>query len=159
MATSEQLIFNEAHPPKENAVEAFKLLEHTLRAEIVKSRHHWDKHEPRMWARAQGLTDAELVHFTIENDLVEVRSAPVSYGTVILGKLRLPKINDTEGEGFVHVRIHDPPNRGPEDVLFHSLFTEEIRPDEFNPPSTSERFKPATRFSNSSMSEDMYYQV
>lgn len=86
-ATNEQLIFNEAHPPKENAVEAFKLLEHTLRAEIVRSRHHWDKHEPRMWARAQGLPDAELVAFTIENDLVEVRAAAELLLTLWLAEL------------------------------------------------------------------------
>ncbi|KAF9482129.1 hypothetical protein BDN70DRAFT_904877 [Pholiota conissans] len=135
MASTEQLIFNEPHAPKETAVEAFNILLHNLKAEIVKSRHHWDKHEPRMWERAQGLTDDELVSFTIEKDLIEVRSAPTSYGTIILGKLRLPKVNDAEGEGFVHVRIHDPPNRGAEDVRFHSLFTEEIRPVEENPPT------------------------
>lgn len=57
-----------------------------------------------MWSRANGLTDDELVHFTIEKDLVECRSAPTSYGTIILGKIRLPAVNDEEGEGFMHVR-------------------------------------------------------
>ncbi|THG99373.1 hypothetical protein EW026_g2955 [Hermanssonia centrifuga] len=82
-----------------------------------------------MWSRANGLTDDELVHFTIEKDLVECRSAPTSYGTIILGKIRLPAVNDEEGEGFMHVRIHDPPNRGTEDVVFHSLFTDEGNKD------------------------------
>ncbi|KJA20740.1 hypothetical protein HYPSUDRAFT_42829 [Hypholoma sublateritium FD-334 SS-4] len=135
MATNEVLTFNAAHAPKENAIEAFKILLPTLKAEIVKSRHHWAAHEPRMWERAQALSDHELVAFTIEDDLVEVRSAPTSYGTIILGKIRLPKVNDAEGEGFVHVRIHDPPNHGSEDVTFHSLFTEEIRPDPESPPT------------------------
>lgn len=57
-----------------------------------------------MWSRAAGLTDAELVSFTVENDLVECRSAPTSYGTIILGKIRLPAVKDEEGAGFVHVR-------------------------------------------------------
>ncbi|KAH9485176.1 hypothetical protein JR316_0002083 [Psilocybe cubensis] len=125
MASKEQLNFNEPHAPKENAIEAFNLLLPTIKNEILKSRRHWDKHEPRMWARASGLSDAELTSFTIENDLVEVSSSATSYGTIVLGKIRV--LTDDEGEGFVHVRIHDPPNRGSEDVIFHSLFTDEIR--------------------------------
>lgn len=57
-----------------------------------------------MWERAAGLSDAELVAFSVEKDLVECRSAPTSYGTVILGKVRIPAVNDEEGEGYVHVR-------------------------------------------------------
>ncbi|KAF8904490.1 hypothetical protein CPB84DRAFT_1773206 [Gymnopilus junonius] len=135
MASSEQVEFNAPHAPHPNAVEAFNQILHTIKAEIVKSRHHWDKHEPRMYERAAGLSDQELTNFVIENDLVEVRSAPTSYGTIILGKLRIPAVKDEEGEGFIHVRIHDPPNRGAQDVLFHSLFTEEIRKDEETPPT------------------------
>jgi hypothetical protein len=135
MATNEQLYFNEPHAPKPNAIDAFEALFPTLKAEIVKSRHHWDQHEPRMWVRACSLSDNELIAFNVAEDLVEVRSAATSYGTIILGKLRLPAVNDDEGEGFVHVRIHDPPNRGNEDVTFHSLFTEEIRPIAEEPPT------------------------
>ena len=75
-----------------------------IKAEIIKSRHHWDKHEPKMWARASGLSDNELVDFSIQKDLVQVRSGGTSYGTIIFGKIRIPKIKDSEGEGFVHVR-------------------------------------------------------
>lgn len=57
-----------------------------------------------MWSRASSLSDHELTNFDLEKDLVEVRSAPTSYGTVILGKLRIPAVKDEEGEGFVHVR-------------------------------------------------------
>ena len=57
-----------------------------------------------MWSRAAGLSDAELIDFTVTNDLVQIRSAPTSYGTIILGKLRIPAVNDEEGEGYVHVR-------------------------------------------------------
>lgn len=125
MATSEVITLNDPHAPHQNAKDAFNHILHTIKAEIVKSRHDWDKHEPKMWSRAAGLSDHELTSFKIEEDLVLVRSAPVSYGTIILGKIRIPAVKDEEGEGFVHVRIHDPPNRGTEDVLFHSLFTDE----------------------------------
>lgn len=119
---------NPPHPPHENAIEAFISVEHTIKTEILKSRHHWEKHEPRMWSRAEGIPDHELVTFTIHKDLVEIRSGVTSYGTIILGKIRLPAVNDAEGEGYIHVRyavtrsffadcpetphrIHDPPNR------------------------------------------------
>lgn len=103
-ASAEQITLNAPHRPPPKAIEAFNVVLHQIKAEIVKSRHHWDQHEPKMWARAAGLSDAELVRFTIEDDLVECRSAPTSYGTVILGKIRLPAVHDAEGEGFMHVR-------------------------------------------------------
>jgi len=129
MASKEQLTFNAPHAPHANAVEAFNVALHKIKAEIVKSRHDWDKHEPRMWLRVAGLSDHELVGFTMEHDLVQVRSASTSYGTIILGKIRIPAFSDDKGPGFIHVRIHDPPNRGTEDVIFHSLFTDEGNKD------------------------------
>ncbi len=57
-----------------------------------------------MWSRAEGLSDHELIAFTVRDDLVEIRSGTTSYGTIILGKLRLPAVNDAEGEGYIHVR-------------------------------------------------------
>jgi len=135
MADSEQLAFNEPHAPHANAIEAFNAVLPTIKAEIIKSRHHWDQHEPRMWSRASGITDHDLTDFKVEESLVEVRSAPTSYGTVILGKIKLRAIKDEEGEGFIHVRIHDPPNRGTSDVIFHSLFTDEIRSQKGSPPT------------------------
>ena len=86
------------------AIEAFNVVVHQIRSEIVKSRRHWDQHEPKMWSRAAGLTDAELADFNIERDLIVIRSSPTSYGQVILGKLRIPAVKDDLGEGFVHVR-------------------------------------------------------
>ncbi|KAF8160825.1 hypothetical protein B0H34DRAFT_698262 [Crassisporium funariophilum] len=136
MASNEQITLNEPHPPQENAIEAFNILLPTIKSEIVKSRRDWDKHEPRMWSRAASLSDSELVSFEIEKDLVEIRSASTSYGTIILGKIRLPAVNDEQGEGFIHVRIHDPPNRGTEDVRFHSLFTDEGRKNAEDPPTS-----------------------
>jgi hypothetical protein len=57
-----------------------------------------------MWSRAANLTDHQLTDFHLEKDLVLVRSSPTSYGTILLGKLRIPAINDELGEGFIHVR-------------------------------------------------------
>jgi len=121
MASAEEVSLNAPHPPHRNAVEAFDHVLRQIKHEILHSRHDWDKHEPRMWSRAASLTDAQLTHFTIEQDLVQVRSGAVSYGTIILGKIRIPAVNDELGPGYVHVRIHDPPNRGEEDVMFHSI--------------------------------------
>jgi len=135
MASAEEVSLNASHAPHTNAIDAFNEILKTIKSEIVKSRHHWDKHEPRMWSRAAHLSDHELTSFNIENDLVEIRSGPTSYGVIIFGKIRIPAVRDEKGEGFVHVRIHDPPNRGTEDVRFHSIFTEEIRPDEETPPT------------------------
>jgi hypothetical protein len=89
-----------------------------------------------MWSRAAGISDEKLVGFTLKDDLVIVRSASVSYGTIILGKIRIPAINDAEGEGYIHVRIHDPPNRGNEDVKFHSIFTDEGKKNADGHPTT-----------------------
>jgi len=86
-----------------------------------------------MWSRAAHLSDGELTSFKIEDDLVQIRSGATSYGVIVFGKIRIPAIHDEEGEGFVHVRIHDPPNRGSEDVRFHSILHKEIRKDEETP--------------------------
>ena len=107
-ASEGQLSFNAPHPPTEKAIEAFNVVLHDIKIEILKSRNHWDLHEPKMWSRAAGLSDTELVAFTIETDLVECRSAPTSYGTIILGKVKLPAVQDAEGAGFVHVRYVPP---------------------------------------------------
>ncbi|GAA5858857.1 hypothetical protein JCM1840_006590 [Sporobolomyces johnsonii] len=76
-----------------------------------------------MFKRATGLSDAELTDWNLEEDLVEVRSGTTSYGTLLFGKIRIPALVD----GYVHVRIHDPVERGQEDVTFHSFFTDEVR--------------------------------
>ncbi|TFK68658.1 hypothetical protein BDN72DRAFT_820877 [Pluteus cervinus] len=125
MATGEVVNLNEPHSPLANSISAFDVVVSTIKAEIIKSRRDWDRHEPRMWSRAKELSDHQLIDFTIEKDLVKVRSGATSYGTIIFGKIRIPRVQDDEGEGFVHVRIHDPPNRGTEDVCFHSIFTDE----------------------------------
>ncbi|KAF8441458.1 hypothetical protein L210DRAFT_3447151 [Boletus edulis BED1] len=129
MASAEEVNLNAPHAPHQNAIEAFNHVLHIIKREVIQSRHHWDKHEPKMWSRAAGLSDAVLTHFTIEQDLVQVRSGSVSYGTIILGKIRVPAVNDELGKGYIHVRIHDPPNRGEEDVMFHSILHMEGKRD------------------------------
>ncbi|KZT26712.1 hypothetical protein NEOLEDRAFT_1111962 [Neolentinus lepideus HHB14362 ss-1] len=136
MASAEEIVLNGPHTPTPKAIEAFNHIVSTIKSEIIKSRHHWNKHELKMWSRAAGISDTDLVDFTVENDLVQCRSAPTSYGTVILGKIRLPAVKDDEGEGFVHVRIHDPPNRGTDDIMFHSLFTDEGNKNADGHPTT-----------------------
>ena len=79
-------------------------MEPAIKKEIIESRHHWNQHEPRMWSRAAHLSDHELASFSLRKDLVLVSSAATTYGTIILGKIRIPGINDDQGEGFVHVR-------------------------------------------------------
>jgi len=134
MATAEVVTLNDPHKPHPNALEAFNEIHLIIKSEILKSRHHWNKHEPKMWSRAHGIADHELTNFIIENDLVLIRSASISYGTVIIGKIRLPAVNDAEGRGYVHVRIHDPHNRDTHEILFHSLFTEVVRSNPEDPP-------------------------
>ena len=85
-------------------MEAFSGAVHTIKLEIIKSRRHWDAHEPKMWSRASQLSDTELTNFSLYKDLILVSSAATTYGTVILGKIRIPGIKDDQGEGFVHVR-------------------------------------------------------
>ncbi|CAG8730607.1 11850_t:CDS:2, partial [Acaulospora colombiana] len=128
--STDTVTFNEAHPPQDKAIEAFQQVEPKIKQEIIASRKRWDGHEPRMWSRAAGISDKDLVNFDVSKDLVAVRAGPTTYGVILLGKIRLPAIDDENGKGFIHVRIHDPPNRGTEDVVFHSLFTDEGKRDE-----------------------------
>ncbi|KAF8609537.1 hypothetical protein BDV93DRAFT_485184 [Ceratobasidium sp. AG-I] len=136
MASTDTVTLNPPHPPQQRAIEAFNEVLPKIKLAIISSRLDWNNHEPRMWSRASGLDDAALMNFVIEDDLVEVRAAGTAYGTIIFGKIRIPAINDSEGEGFVHVRIHDPPNKGTEDVLFHSLLTDEGNRDAEGKPTT-----------------------
>jgi len=121
MASAEQVHLNNPHKPGDNAIAAFNHVLHKIKHAIVHSRKEWGKHQPEMWSRAAGHSDSQLVNFSIEEDLVQVRSGVVSYGTVIFGKIRV--LTDDAGDGYVHVRIHDPPNRGEKDVTFHSILT------------------------------------
>ncbi|KAG7098775.1 hypothetical protein E1B28_000683 [Marasmius oreades] len=118
MATIDTVSFNEPHPPRENAIEAFQNVLGDIKQAIIDSRRDWDKHEPRMWNRAQKLTDQQLVDFKLEKDLVLVRSGPTTYGTIILGKIRIPAVNDAE------------------DVKFHSILTDEGNRNEDGQPTT-----------------------
>ncbi|KAF8578701.1 hypothetical protein K439DRAFT_1621102 [Ramaria rubella] len=136
MASEETVVFNEPHAPHPSAIEAFSVVLTEIKSAIVQSRHDWDKHEPAMWSRAHGLSNHQLTQFTLAEDLVEVRAGATAYGTILLGKLRIPAVKDSEGEGFLHIRIHDPPNTGTQDVVFHSIFTDEGNRDSDGHPRT-----------------------
>ncbi|KAI7955912.1 hypothetical protein MJO29_007311 [Puccinia striiformis f. sp. tritici] len=153
---------NDAHPPNEHAFQLFEHCAATIRHELIKLRHHWDKHEaslrsspplsprqttyffwkvdlfdhafffirqlqPRMFSRAGSISDQDLGHFNINEDLTLIRAGMTSYGSVVFGKIRLPAVRDDEGEGFIHVRLHDPPGEGNQDAIFHSILTDEIK--------------------------------
>ncbi|CAE6455681.1 unnamed protein product [Rhizoctonia solani] len=108
---ADTVALSEPHPPTSRAIEAFNQVLPKIKQAITNSRRDWNLHEPRMWMRAGSLSDNELTSFVIEDDLVEVRAGSTSYGTIVFGKIRIPGIKDEEGEGFIHVRIHDPPNK------------------------------------------------
>ncbi len=59
----------------------------TIKHELIKLRHHWDKHEPKMFDRVKGVSDEELTGWDLGRDLVAVRSGPVAYGVILLGKV------------------------------------------------------------------------
>ncbi|KAL8277674.1 hypothetical protein RQP46_009947 [Phenoliferia psychrophenolica] len=132
MADSSTVVLNEEHAPHPSALEAFGQVEHHIKFELVKLRHQWNKHEPRMFQRApvDTVSDEKLADWDLKKDLVSIRSGPTSYGTILIGKLRLPAVHDAQGEGFIHVRVHDPPTRGTQDVTFHSILTSEVREDD-----------------------------
>ncbi|KAL8292085.1 hypothetical protein RQP46_001551 [Phenoliferia psychrophenolica] len=85
-----------------------------------------------MFARApvDAISDDDLTGWSLKDDLISIRSGPTAYGTILIGKLRIPAVKDAQGEGFVHVRVHDPPAHGTQDVTFHSFFTDEVREDD-----------------------------
>ncbi|GAA5852308.1 hypothetical protein JCM8547_006731 [Rhodosporidiobolus lusitaniae] len=126
MATTSTVELNAPHPPHANSIRGFATVEEELKRELVKLRHHWDQHEPKMFVRAKDVSDEELTSWELEKDLEQVRSASTAYGAVIFGKLRIPAIVD----GYIHVRIHDTPGEAQENVRFHSIYTGEIRNDE-----------------------------
>ena len=74
-----------------------------------------------MYENAKGISDEDLANFT-GSDLVLVRTASTTYGTIIFGKLRLKKAGN---DAYIHVRIHDPPDeeQSAKDVIFHSIHT------------------------------------
>ncbi|CAD6978648.1 unnamed protein product [Tilletia controversa] len=133
MASASEIQLSAEHPPTPRAIAAFTAIEPKIKAQIIKSRHDWDKHEPRMWAGAEGLSDEQLTAFSAEKDLVGIRAGAVSYGVIIFGRIRIPALSKP---GYVFVRIFDPSDeaRSDRDAEFHSLFTNEIR----NPATAGE---------------------
>ncbi|KZP34732.1 hypothetical protein FIBSPDRAFT_1035708 [Athelia psychrophila] len=134
-ASEEDVKWTDTHKPNANhkAVETFAAVEHTIKHEIKVSRRDWDKHEPKMWSRVQGITDEELVAFNVAGgDLVLIRNGATSYGTILLGKIKIPAVEDA----YVHVRILKGEVDGKDDIKFHSIFTNEGNKDVDGHPTT-----------------------
>lgn len=106
-ASAEEVNLTAAHSPHARALEAFNHVLITIKKEVKASRRNWNIHEPRMWSRAKELSDEDLTRFTVEDDLVEIRTGAVSYGTLIFGKIRISAVKDELGEGYIHVRCVD----------------------------------------------------
>ncbi|KIO20116.1 hypothetical protein M407DRAFT_245951 [Tulasnella calospora MUT 4182] len=124
MASEEQISFNEPHKPHPNSIEAFTIVSSDIVKAITRSRKDWDGHEPRMWSRASGISDDQLIDdIDLERDLVLVRSGETTYGVILLGKIKVGT-NDNE-DGFIHVRIHHPAGTGAKNWTFHSIWTDE----------------------------------
>ena len=104
-ASEEELNFIGPHVPHDKAIEAIRTVEKQIKHAIIHSRRDWDKHEIKMWSRASGLSDEQLVGFTFTHerskygnamhgkmgdsgDLVLVDNAATSYGEIILGDRR-----------------------------------------------------------------------
>ncbi|KAK0552335.1 vacuolar protein sorting/targeting protein PEP1 [Tilletia horrida] len=126
MASNEDIKLSEEHPPTARAITAFKTIEGSIKNHMIKLRRDWNKHEPRMWAATEGLSDEELTNWTAEKDLVGTRAGAVAYGVIIFGRIRIPALSKS---GYVFVRIFDPSDeaKSDRDVEFHSIFTNEIR--------------------------------
>ncbi|KAG0147308.1 hypothetical protein CROQUDRAFT_722340 [Cronartium quercuum f. sp. fusiforme G11] len=129
MATENTLAvpLNEPHAPDTRGFELFEHLAPKIQHELIRLRHHWDKHEPRMFSETQGISDHDLANFNVRKDLVLIRSGQTSFGTVVFGKLRIPAFKDKNGQGFIHVRVHDPVGNGMADVILHAILTDEVK--------------------------------
>lgn len=124
MASAEQIAFNDPHKPHPNSIEAFRIRLSDIKTAIFRSRRDWDGHEPRMWKRASGISDDQLIgDIELERDLVLVRSGETTYGLILLGKIRVGT-NDNQ-QGFIHVRIHHPAGTASDNWTFHSIWTDE----------------------------------
>ena len=56
-ASTEHIDLNPPRPPHKNAIEAFVSAELNIDTVILKSWHHGENHQPRMWSRAQDVPD------------------------------------------------------------------------------------------------------
>lgn len=80
MADATSLELTPAHVPSAKAVSAFEKLSSRISQELVRSRKHWDAHEPRMYSRVADIPDAQFAQL---GDLVAVRAGQTAYGTIV----------------------------------------------------------------------------
>lgn len=77
MASAETCPLNAPHPPQEGSIHAFEHLLPTIKSSLIKLRHKCAKHSPDYFAAVEGVSDADLAAFGVE-DLVYVRVGPSS---------------------------------------------------------------------------------
>lgn len=107
IASEETVSFSAPHAPHENAIKAYGNVLDNIKQAVEENRELW-RATPEMWSRAEGITTdkllGDLTADSIGKYLVEIRSGPTSYGTILLGKIKIPNFKDDLGEGFLHVR-------------------------------------------------------
>ncbi|KAI5810102.1 hypothetical protein DFH27DRAFT_538103 [Peziza echinospora] len=117
MATAETVELGPPHFPKEGSITAFNALLPQIRKKLIVMRHKHGKHDKDYFASVAHLTDHELESFDASN-LEEVRVGTTAYGIHILGKVRLPKVEDS----YIHVRLYVGEEDGQKVYKLHSIY-------------------------------------
>lgn len=127
MATADTASLGEAHAPKEASIQAYGEFEKELRHAILFARHDEAKHNLPYFAAAEGVSDHDLVGFTVR-DLVQVRHAVVAYGHILFGKLRVPALADAGNPNcYIHFRAFEPePGTEEAKAEIHAIHTERL---------------------------------
>lgn len=122
MADDSTIKLLEAHPPKPASLELYAEVEHDLKKALLHSRHDSKKHGLSYWEAAAHLSDADFVGFS-ESDLVLVRPGTVAYGTILLGKVKIPALGEVKNS-YIHFRAYEKQPNTDQPARFHSLHTE-----------------------------------
>lgn len=96
------LPFDSIHNSRLSSIQAFEQVSDTIKKAIIDSRKHWDSHEPRMWSKAKGIKDDELVNFDIKKDLVLIRAGVTTYGTMV--RLMKSELQDSSKDLYAEER-------------------------------------------------------
>jgi hypothetical protein len=83
MADAETCPLNAPHPPQEGSIVAFEKLLPTIKSTLIKLRHKHSKHAPEYFAAVEGVSDADLTAFGVE-DLVCVRVGTSAVSSLLL---------------------------------------------------------------------------
>jgi hypothetical protein len=127
MATADTAPLSDPHSPKEASIMAFGEFEAELRRLIIHERHDKAKHDLPYFAAAEGVSDHDLATFSV-SDWVLVRHAPVAYGHILFGKLRVPALAAAGNPNcYIHFRAFEPEASTEEaKAEVHSIHTERL---------------------------------